>query len=361
MERCGPMESLFPMLFAPRPICRSVSCFRWNRRKEAHLNDTYKSEDFRGKRLRTAGFIGAFLAFGLCSYAQTNPSADRSADPNTIRVNVRLVNVFTTVTDSKGRVISDLTKDDFKLFEDDIPQTISVFDRESDLPLNIALAIDTSESTRNDMKLEVASAKKFVHSIMRPVDQASIFQISEDVLQLTKFTNDIKKVDRGIDDLQKGGGTSLYDAIYLASESLADRQGRKVMVLITDGGDTTSSATYSSSVRRAQEAEAIVYSIIIVPVAADAGRNTGGEHALIQMSRDTGGKYYYAESTNQLDDAFRQISDELRTQYLLAYYPNRRVANSSFRRIKVEVNQNDSLGNPLEARHRAGYYTTAVK
>ncbi len=297
-------------------------------------------------------------AAGSGSGAARQPSR---GDDSTIRVNVRLVNVFTTVTDTHGAPISDLTKDDFKITEDGVPQTISIFSRESELPLNVVLAIDTSESTRRDMKLEIASAKKFVHSILRPGDRLSLFQISEDVLQLTRFTADMKSIERGIDDLQKGAGTSLYDGIFLASDTLLDRQGRKVMVLITDGGDTTSSATYASSLRRAQEAEAIVYSIIVVPVAADAGRNTGGEHALIQISKDTGGKYYYAESIEQLDQAFRQVSEELRTQYLIAYYPSRRVSDSAFRRITVDVSKKDPDGNPLQVRHRAGYYTAPAR
>jgi len=274
-------------------------------------------------------------------------------------VNVRLVNVFTSVTDAHGAPVADLTKDDFKVLEDGVPQTISIFDRESELPLSIVLAIDTSESTRRDLKLEVASAKKFVHSILRPQDRIAIYEISEDVLQRTFFTADIKSLEHGIDDLQRGAGTSLYDAIFLGSEALIDRKGRKVLVLITDGGDTTSSTTYNGALRRAVEAEAIVYSIIIVPVAAEAGRNTGGEHALIQISKDTGGKYYYAESIDQLDHAFRQVSEELRTQYLIAYYPNRRVADSPFRRITVEVSNKDHAG--LQARHRSGYYTAPAR
>src|SRR5579885_801169 len=108
--------------------------------------------------------------------------------------------------------------------------------------------------------------------------------------------------------------------------------------------------------RRAQQAEAIVYSLIVVPVEASAGRDTGGEHALIQLSEDTGGKYYYASSLAQLDSAFKQISDELRAQYLLAYYPSQRVSNSEFRRIQVTVS-----GPPASAgdrvRHRTGYYS----
>lgn len=312
-------------------------------------------------------FFIVLAVSSLTSASGQNPppasgrQSSRSDDQSTIRVNVRLVNVFTTVTDAHGAPVSDLTKADFKILEDGVPQTISIFDRESELPLNIVLAIDTSESTRRDMKLEIASAKKFVHSILRPGDRLSVFQISEDVLQLTKFTSDMRSIERGIDDLQKGAGTSLYDAVYLGADSLLDRQGRKVMVLITDGGDTTSSATYASALRRAQEAEALVYSIIIVPVAADAGRNIGGEHALIQLSKDTGGKYYYAESTDQLDQAFRQVSEELRTQYLIAYYPSRRVSDSAFRRITVEVNKTDASGNPLEVRYRAGYYTAPAR
>ncbi len=284
-----------------------------------------------------------------------------SEDPNTLRVNVRLVNVFATVTDAHGAPISDLSKEDFRLLEDGVPQTISVFDRESEIPLSIVLAIDTSESTRKDLKLEVASAKKFVHSVVRPVDRLSIFQITENTDQLTGFSADLKYLDRGIELLTAGAGTSLYDAIYLGAETLLDRKGRKVIVLITDGGDTTSATSYQNSLRRAQEAEAIIYSIIVVPVAADAGRNLGGEHALIQLSKDTGGKYYYAESIAQLDSAFSEISDELRTQYLIAYYPNRRVSDSPFRRIQLELKKKDGDKTEYKVRHRAGYYTAPAR
>lgn len=286
------------------------------------------------------------------------PQTPQKQEP-TFRVNVRLVNVFTTVTDAHGAPIANLTKDDFRVLEDGVPQTISVFDRESELPLSIALAVDTSESTRRDLDLEVASAKKFVHSVVRPVDRLAVFQITENVDRVIGFTSDLKWIDRGIDNLRVGAGTSLYDAIYLAADELMDREGRKVLVLITDGGDTTSRAGYASALRRAQQAEAIVYSIIVVPIANDAGRNTGGEHALIQISKDTGGRYYYAENLRQLDEAFRQISEELRTQYLIAYYPNRKVADSPFRRIEVQVTKKDSDG--VQVRHRAGYYTAPAR
>jgi Ca-activated chloride channel family protein len=176
------------------------------------------------------------------------------------------------------------------------------------------------------------------------------------VQQATSFTSDLKRVDAGIDHIRVGAATALFDAIYLISRALDHRQGRKVIVLITDGGDTVSKVDYKEAVRAAEEAEALVYSIIVVPIEASAGRETGGEHALIQLSEDTGGKYYYATSMAQLDEAFRKISDELRTQYLLAYYPSQRTSFSDFRRIAVSVSGNPDAS-AYRVRHRAGYYT----
>jgi Ca-activated chloride channel family protein len=307
-------------------------------------------------------------AWGVHAVAQDPQKGDRvppgsqsQKDESTYRVNVRLVNVFTTVTDSRGAPVADLTKDDFQLLEDGVPQTIKVFEKESAIPLSIALAIDTSPSTLRDFKLETSSARRFVHSILRNEDRLSVFEVTENIDQMTRFTSDLKTIERGIDSLRTGPGTSIYDAIFLCSESLLDRQGRKVLVLITDGGDTTSKADYNSALRRAQQAEAIVYSIIVVPVEADAGRNLGGEHALIQISKDTGGKYYYAEGQEQLDEAFRKISDELRTQYLLAFYPSRKLSDSPFRKIQVELSKKDPEGRAYQVRHRAGYYTAPAR
>lgn len=307
---------------------------------------------------------------GVYALAQDPQKGDRippgsqsqsQKDESTYRVNVRLVNVFTTVTDSRGAPVADLSRDDFQLLEDGVPQTIKVFEKESAIPLSIALAIDTSPSTMRDFKLETTSARRFVHSILRNEDRLSVFEVTENIDQITRFTSDLRTIEHGIDSLKTGPGTSIYDAIFLCSESLLDREGRKVLVLITDGGDTTSKADYNTALRRAQQAEAIVYSIIVVPVEADAGRNLGGEHALIQISKDTGGKYYYAEGQQQLDEAFRKISDELRTQYLLAFYPSRKVSDSPFRRIKVELNKKDPEGQAYQVRHRAGYYTAPAR
>lgn len=292
------------------------------------------------------------------SHAQQTPVQKQSTnEPSTLKVDVKLVNVYVTVTDAHGGPVGGLKKENFIVQEDGREQTISVFDKESAVPLSIALAIDTSLSTRHDLPLEQASAKRFARTIMRPVDALSVFGFSETVLQSTfGYTSDLKRIDDGIDHIRLGAATALFDAVYLASRSLDRRQGRKVLVLITDGGDTVSKVDYKEAVRAAEEAECTVYSIIVVPIESSAGRETGGEHALIQLSEDTGGKYYYATSMSQLDDAFRQISDELRTQYLLAYYPSERTSNSQFRRIQVNVSGPPDSAN-YRVRHRAGYYT----
>jgi Ca-activated chloride channel family protein len=290
--------------------------------------------------------------------SQAPQRPDRQAEPmETLRVDVKLVNVFVTVTDQHGAPIGGLKKENFVLKEDDHEQRIAVFDKESALPLSIALTIDTSLSTRHDLPLELASAKRFAHAIMRPVDGLSVYGFSEIVHESTPgFTPDLKRIDEAIEHIRLGAATALYDAIYVVSRALDKRKGRKVIVLITDGGDTASRFDYKQAVRAAEEAEAIVYSIIIVPIENSAGRETGGEHALIQLSEDTGGKYYYATSMAQLDDAFHQISDELRTQYLLAYYPAQRTSFSEFRRIEVKVAGVPEAGG-YRVRHRAGYYT----
>jgi Ca-activated chloride channel family protein len=301
---------------------------------------------------RSASLFLLMTVFAACASA----CAAQEEPSTTLKIDVRLVNVFVTVTDPHGAPVSQLTKDNFHLAEDGRDQKIAVFDKESALPLSIVLAVDTSLSTKKDLPLELASARHFAHAILRPVDALSLYQFSETVDEVVPFTPDLKTIDRGIERIRVGSATAMYDALYLGASALDRRQGRKVMVVITDGGDTVSKVDYRDAVRAAQQAEAIVYSIIVVPVEASAGRDTGGEHALIQLSEDTGGKYYYASSLPQLDSAFRQISAELRTQYLLAYYPSQRLSESQFRRIEVTVNGTPD-SRDFQVRHRTGYYS----
>jgi Ca-activated chloride channel homolog len=296
--------------------------------------------------------LALLLATAAVSCAQESSS--------TLKVDVKLVNVFVTVTDQHGSPIATLKKEDFNLKEDGRDQKIAVFNRESALPLSIVVAIDTSLSTRRDLPLELQSARRFAHAILRPVDALSLYSFSEVVSEIVPFTSDVKQIDRGVDRIRLGSATALYDALYLGSQALDGREGRKVMVVITDGGDTVSKTDYHQAVRAAQEAEAILYSIIVIPIEASAGRDTGGEHALIQLSEDTGGKHFYASSLPQLEDAFRQISDELRTQHLLAYYPSQKFSDSDFRRIQVSVQEPAARAN-YNVRHRTGYYTWKEK
>src|ERR1022692_237183 len=297
--------------------------------------------------------------------APKQQTTDSSDQPNTtFKVNVKLVNVFATVTNGGGAPVSALKEEDFQVFEDGKLQKIAVFHRESELPLSIVVAVDTSLSTRGDQKLELESARRFAHAILRPIDGLSLFQFSEIVDQVTPFTADVRVIDRAINHIRSGAATALYDTLYLGSEALQQRRGRKVMVVITDGGDTVSQTNYHDAVRAAQESEVILYSIIIVPIESSAGRDIGGEHALIQLSRDTGGKYFYASGLEQLDAAFRQISDELRTQYLIAYYPSTRLSDSDFRRIDIKIDPaTKDYPDPaeLQVRHRTGYYTMPGK
>ncbi len=288
---------------------------------------------------------------------KTSQHAVDADDSGTIKVDVKLVNVFVTVTDNQGAPVSSLTKENFNLLEDGKPQKLAVFSKESALPLSIVLDIDTSLSTRKDLPFELASARRFTRAVLRPVDALSLYGFNEVVSEVVPFTPDLKTIDRGLDRLRLGSATALYDALYLGAQALEPRQGRKVMVVITDGGDTMSKVDYKEAVRETQEAESIVYSIIVVPIESSAGRDTGGEHALIQLSEDTGGKYFYAMSTAELDAAFQKIADELRTQYLLAYYPSQRMSDSEFRRIEVTVEGIPESAD-YKVRHRSGYYTS---
>ena len=296
-----------------------------------------------------------FVLFSLTRVAgaqQTQQPPAQSQPETTLKLDVKLVNVFVTVTDAHGAPIGGLTRENFTLKEDEREQKIAIFDKESALPLSIAVALDTSLSTRHDLPLEQASAKRFAHAIIRPVDAIAVYGFNEVVQQSVNFTPDLKRIDEGIDHIRLGAATALYDAVYLVSRSLDRRQGRKVIVLITDGGDTVSKVDYKQAVRAAEEAEAIVYSIIVVPIENSAGRETGGEHALIQLSEDTGGKYYYATSMQQLDEAFHKISDELRTQYLLGFYPRGVVEEPRrYHPLRVEVNPGT-----VRVFARSGYY-----
>ena len=289
----------------------------------------------------------------------------RAQETPQFKVNVRLVNVFVSVTDAHGAPVGGLTQQDFALCEDGRAQKISYFERDTDIPLSIVLAIDTSGSTRRDLPLEKTAAHEFIHSLLRPVDQLDLMDFNSDVREVVPFTANERRIDLGLEDMDVGPATALYDAIYLASQRLAPRHGRKVLVLISDGGNTKSGVDYPQALEAARRGEAMVYSIIDLPIMADAGRDTDGEHAMITLSEETGGKYYYTNA-GDLREAFRKVSEDLRTQYLLGYYPDAKArgseySGSQFRNISVTLTHPAQTSGPYNVHNRSGYYPDAAR
>ena len=276
------------------------------------------------------------------------------AQDTTFHVEAKLVNVFVNVTDQNGAFVGGLTRDDFKLAEDGRPQTIALFERQSELPLALTLAIDTSGSVRKDMSEEAAAAHRFAHAILRPQDQMSLLQFATRVQQLTPFTNKVANIDHGLSQLHSDFATAVYDAICKGSADLGPKQGRKVLIVVSDGDDTAKNSTYADALEAALRNEVMIYSIIDVPIAASAGRDTGGEHALITLAEQTGGKHFYVEAGG-LDKAFAQVSDDLRTQYLIGYYPKNQEPGLQFHRIQVTIPR--AAPDAYNIRHRTGYYS----
>jgi len=270
-----------------------------------------------------------------------------------LRLDVKLVNVFVNVTDSTGAIVGGLSQKDFAISEDGRPQTIQVFERQSELALNLTLAIDTSGSVFKDRQVDISASRKFVHALMRSQDQMSLLEFATYVRELTPFTNKVSQIDHGLDRLRGGDATALYEAVYLGASRLAPKEGRKVLVLVSDGGDTAKNTTYSDALEEALRSEVMVYSIIDVPIEASAGRDLGGEHALITLSEQTGGKSFYA-SEGGLDKAFARVSEDLRTQYLLGYYPHNQEPGRTFHRLQVTIPR--AAPDAFNIRHRTGYY-----
>jgi Ca-activated chloride channel family protein len=217
--------------------------------------------------------------------------------------------------------------------------------------------MDTSGSVHKDLGLEQEAARHFVHSLLRPVDHLDLMEFADNVREVVFFTNNPGRVDRGLNDMGRGAATALYSGVFLASQVLAPRSGRKVLVIISDGGNTVKGTTYDMALEQALRGEAMVYPIIDVPIAASAGRDLAGEHALITLAQETGGKYYYADASS-LDRTFAQLSEDLRTQYLLGYYPSNR-SGTAFRSISVKL-RSPAAGAGYVIRNRPGYYPSPL-
>jgi Ca-activated chloride channel homolog len=267
-------------------------------------------------------------------------------DKPTFHVDVSLVNVLVTVKDAQGTPLGDLNKEDFTVVDGGVTRPVVVFERRTDRPLSVTLMIDASLSTAIELEQERISAQTFVQNLLRegshPADRVAVMKFSAYVDLLADFTRSVGRLSRALRSVRAESGTSMYDAILLATEELAGREGRRVMIIITDGGDTTSNTSFQQALRATHAIDAVIYGMIVMPIKSDAGRNTGGENALKTLAGNTGGSTFVQLGTENLDEAFDQILRNLRTQYLLGYYPPELPeTNEPFRPIEVRVNRPD--------------------
>jgi Ca-activated chloride channel family protein len=339
--------------------------------KRCLVNAEQKSPSLRtgvaGRSLQT---IAALLAVSAVAWAQFRPvnpppapapPANNSAPaaseriPPTFSVGVNLVRLLVSVRDGTGRLLTDLNKDDFRLMDTGVAQQIAVFERNTSVPLSVAVLIDTSGSTQQDLHYEEDSVGKFLSALLsagNPEDTFALYSFNWRITQELDFGRSKSRAERMLHGLHGEGGTSLYDAIYLASDGLAQREGRHVMIVVTDGGDTTSYKHFGDALRAAQQADTVLYPIVVVPIENEAGRNIGGEHALASIAASTGGRIFNPDGFAQLDQAFSDLLRELRTQYLIGYYPKDvRQEPRLFHPVKVAVHEDS-----LRVSARSGYY-----
>jgi len=308
------------------------------------------------------------------------PVADNSSDVlqdrAKIKVKVDLVNVLVSVLDEHNRPAANLPVEAFRLFDEDNPQTIAVFEKETQQPLDLALMFDASLSTQLGQPAQREAATKFIQQVLRPGDRLAVYAVDENVTQIAAFSDNLPRLQDAIKRIPQGAGTSIYDAVFLGSQALT-RQGldrRSVIILITDGGETTSHADFDTARREAVRNGTLLYTVVIRAVKNENGRNTAGEHALETITDTTGGAVFYPDSTSQLGDIFDRINRELRTQYRLGFYPTPRGPADTYRHIEVSVvapasppsqpaateaatEQPSAPAGTYAVRHRKSYYT----
>lgn len=291
----------------------------------------------------------------------------------TLKVNVNLVNLYFSVRDKDG-YITNLHKTDCSILEDKNPQTIKNFTQEKNLPLTIGILLDTSGSQMNVLPLEQQSGAEFLKDVLTPKDEAFLISFDINVNLLSDYTNSPHEIKRAIDSAQinTGAGTGsvtgnatprgtlLYDAVYLAAhDKLRQEAGRKILVLLTDGGDQGSQENLKTATEAAQKANTIVYVILIADRAFYGGgfginlADTGAAE-MERLAKDTGGRVInVGNNGKKLEAAFDQIQDELRTQYLASYTPTNLKMDGTFRTLNV------SCGKDQKVQARKGYYAMA--
>jgi len=285
------------------------------------------------------------------------PPKEKNQEPpsprGTIKVNVNLVNVLVSVLDDHNRPAPDLPLDAFQILEEGVPQKIDFFEPETKQPLDLALMIDASLSERKEMGTERDAASHFIKQVLRPEDRMSVFYFDENVTQVAAFSDNVVALQEAVRKIPDGAGTSIYDAILLGSRALDRRpnERRRVIILVTDAGETTSRSDFEAARKEALRAGVLLYTIVIRPVKNENGRNTAGEHALQTITETTGGALFFPDSAQELPMIFDRIDHELRTQYRLAYYPNPRGPANTYRTIEVKVLTG------YTTRHRTKYLT----
>jgi Ca-activated chloride channel family protein len=277
------------------------------------------------------------------------------AQETVIRVDVKLIRVLASVRDSHGQLVGGLGKDDFRIFDEGVEQDIAVFERSTTQPLSVVLMLDVSASVAREIRYETEAALRFARALFRegnPEDSLALISFNHNVDLLAGFTRRLPRLENALKGLRTGSGTALYDAIVLASEELEGRPGRKVIALVSDGGDTASRNRFNATNIAVQRSQAAVYPIVVVPVANDPGRNVGGENAMQLIAERSGGRVLQPASYEKLSASFDEILRDLRTQYLLAYYPrNLSGKRNQFHRLEVRLRQPG-----LRVSARSGYY-----
>jgi len=297
-------------------------------------------------------WAGLFAQGTAAGSSSNNPHP--SDEQSRIKVRVELVNILTTVTDKKNRLVTNLTKDDFRIFEDGKPQEIRFFSRETDLPLRIGILVDTSNSIRERLRFEQEAAIDFLNTVVRPgKDLAFVVAFDVEPQMVQDYTDDVEKLSEGIKGLRAGGVTSLYDAVFSSSKEKLlffpppEPYLRRVMIVFSDGQDNQSQRTIDEALAMAQRAEVTVYTISTNWTGAE-GR---GDKVLRRLAQETGGHSFFPFQASDLVANFEEIARELRSQYSLAYVSTNPTHDGTFRSITIQpVDKN------LRVRHKNGYF-----
>lgn len=319
--------------------------------------------------LTVIGLAGTRLGF-LTAQAppKATPGNPGTQDPQRpIRVEVGLVNLFASVRDKKKHLVTDLKQEEFRISEDNQQQKIAYFSHETSLPITLGLLIDTSGSEAAMLGTEQAAASEFLGRVLRKNDLAMVMSFDLDVDLLADFTADHEQLERAISrarinapstpvtvqgPLPQGSkGTNLYDAIYLAArEKLSSEAGRKAMVILTDAEDNGSKMRLDDALQAAQRSDTVIHILLVSD--PRFGSNAG---VAKKLTEETGGRLIVVQNNpKKLVEAFEELSQELRSQYTLGYYPTNAARDGGFRKIKVETTRND-----LHVLARKGYYAAA--